>query len=60
MTAKEVESLLYANGWVKDRQKGSHSIFKHPLRSGRLVLPMHSGDVPKGTLNDIMKKAGLK
>lgn len=24
-----------------------------------VVIPMHGGDVPKGTLKDILRKAGL-
>jgi len=60
MTAKELVSLLESAGWSKDRQKGSHALFKHPRRNGRITVPMHAGDLPKGTLNDILKKAGLK
>lgn len=60
MTARELVSKLEAAGWRQDRQKGSHAVFKHQDRPGRIVVPMHSGDIPKGTLSDILKKAGLK
>jgi len=60
MTAKELVSKLEGAGWIKDRQKGSHAVYKHAHRPGRLIVPMHSGDIPKGTLSDILKKAGLK
>lgn len=60
MTAKEVVALLESAGWRKDRQKGSHAVFKHPDKTARITVPMHPGDLPKGTLNDILKKAGLK
>ncbi len=52
--------LLEENGWRKDRQRGSHAVFKHAERFGRIIVPMHNGDLPKGTLNDILKKAGVK
>jgi predicted RNA binding protein YcfA (HicA-like mRNA interferase family) len=60
ITAREVVALIEAAGWLRDRQKGSHAVFTHPSKSGRVVVPMHSGDIPKGTLNDILKRAGLK
>ncbi|BBB20559.1 type II toxin-antitoxin system HicA family toxin [Helicobacter cinaedi] len=41
LTAKEAESLLLQNGFVVDRQKGSHKIYKKD--SKRMVLPHHSG-----------------
>ncbi len=52
--------MLEASGWFKDRQRGSHAVYKHSARTGRIVVPIHPGDIPKGTLNDILKKAGLK
>ena len=41
LTAKEAEALLLQNGFVIDRQKGSHRIYKKD--SIRMVLPHHSG-----------------
>ena len=60
MTAREVVAKIEAAGWRLDRQRGSHAVFKHSEKPGMLVVPMHLGDLPKGTLRDIMKKAGLK
>jgi len=60
MTAREVVALLQEHGWFKDRHRGSHAIYKHPTATGRIVVPMHNGDLPKGTLSDILKKAGIK
>ncbi|MFR1647706.1 MAG: type II toxin-antitoxin system HicA family toxin [Clostridia bacterium] len=28
--------------------------------SGSIPVPNHKGDIPKGTLNNILKQAGLK
>ena len=28
--------------------------------NGSIPVPNHKGDIPKGTLNNILKKAGLK
>lgn len=60
MTAREVLKKLRAAGWYKVDQEGSHCQLKHPEKSGRVTVPMHSGDIAPGTLNQIWKQAGLK
>ena len=60
MTAKEVEKLILADGWKLTTINGSHHNYKHPSKPGRVTIPFHSGDIPKGTLNSIFKQAGLK
>lgn len=42
LTAKEAEKLLLKNGFVIDRQKGSHRIYVK--KTFRMVLPHHCGD----------------
>ncbi|HEY5392663.1 MAG TPA: type II toxin-antitoxin system HicA family toxin, partial [Hanamia sp.] len=43
------------------RQTGSHKIFKHPTKKGIVVVPEHGKeDVKMGTLDSILKQAGLK
>ena len=46
-------------GYIVDRQKGSHVILYHPLTKRRLTIPLHTKDVPNGTLLAIIKQAGL-
>jgi len=60
MKAKELVKLLKENAWYEVDQKGSHLQLKHPLKPGKVTVPMHSGDIPKGTLHAILKQAGLK
>lgn len=62
MTVREVLKLLAADGWeeVLNRTKGSHIQLKHPTKPGKVTVPRHSGDLPPGTLNSILKQAGLK
>jgi predicted RNA binding protein YcfA (HicA-like mRNA interferase family) len=61
MTAREVIKLLVANGWYAAGQTGSHQHFKHQLQAGKVTVPVHAGrDLKPGTLNQILKKAGLK
>lgn len=60
MTAKEVIKKLKVDGWTEVRSRGSHIQLKHPNKKGLVTVPMHSGDIPRGTLNSILKQAGLK
>lgn len=56
---RELIKLFEKLGYVVDRQKGSHVILFHPLSKRRLTIPMHTKDVPNGTLLAIIKQAGL-
>lgn len=61
MKAKEVIGLIQKDGWYFERQTGSHKIFKHPAKKGIVVVPEHGKeDIKMGTLNSILKQAGLK
>ena len=61
MTSKELLKKLMADGWYKVDQEGSHVQLKHPDKPGRVTVPVHSGkDIAPGTLNNILKHAGLK
>ena len=57
---KEVIKLLEQDGWYLARTKGSHRQFKHLEKSGAVTVGKESLDVPRGTLNSILKQAGLK
>ncbi len=53
--------MLEADGWALARTKGSHRQFRHPTKPGTVtVAGKPSVDVPPGTLNSILKQAGLK
>jgi predicted RNA binding protein YcfA (HicA-like mRNA interferase family) len=51
--------LLEANGWVLDRVRGSHHIFRHPVKAGIMVVPHPKKDLGKGLVAKIRKEAGL-
>lgn len=46
-------------GYQIDRQKGSHVILYNQATKRRIVIPMHVGDLPRGTLFSIIKQSGL-
>ena len=61
MKVKEVLKLLEDDGWLLVRTTGSHRQFKHPSKPGTVtVAGKPSLDMPPGTLNSILKQAGLK
>jgi predicted RNA binding protein YcfA (HicA-like mRNA interferase family) len=61
MKVREVVQLLERNGWRETRSKGSHRHFKHPDRAVLVTVPGNDGkELAPGTLNAILKKAGLK
>lgn len=43
LNSKEAEKLLFENGFILDRQKGSHRIYKKDNK--RIVIPYHSGKI---------------
>ncbi len=61
MKYSELIRLLSQQGWTLSRSGGAHDIYKHQTIGGSIPIPRHySKEVPPGTLNSIMKKAGLK
>ena len=61
MTAKEIEKILKADGWYFVTAKDSHNQYKHTVKSGKVTVPNHKGDIPPiGTVKAILKQAGLK
>ena len=60
MRVRELEQILRDDGWYLVKQVGSHRQYKHPVKSGKVTVPVHAGDLDKGTVNSILKQAGLK
>jgi predicted RNA binding protein YcfA (HicA-like mRNA interferase family) len=53
--------MLEKAGWIEMRMKGSHRHFRHPVTPLLVTVPGNDGkELAPGTLNDILKKAGLK
>ncbi|HVT14913.1 MAG TPA: type II toxin-antitoxin system HicA family toxin [Thermoanaerobaculia bacterium] len=61
MKIAEVLRLLAADGWQLTRTRGSHRQFRHHSKHGTVtVAGKPSDDLAPGTLNSILKQAGLK
>jgi predicted RNA binding protein YcfA (HicA-like mRNA interferase family) len=60
MKVRDLLKILRDDGWIEKTQKGSHLQLVHQIKKGKVTVPIHGGEVPIGTLNSILKQAGLK
>ena len=56
---KKIIKIIESRGFVLDRIKGSHHIYYNPNTKKRVVVPLHKKDLPKGTLLEILRQAGI-
>jgi len=60
MKVKELIAKIEAAGWKQVRHNGSHRQFHHAIKPGTVtVAGKFSVDIPPGTLNSVLKQAGL-
>ncbi len=59
MRFRELEKLLLEDGWYQVKQKGSHHQYKHPVKSGKVTIPEHGGDIHIDTVKSIKRQAGI-
>lgn len=53
--------MIEADGWALVATRGSHRQYKHPGKPGRVTIAgKPSDELAPGTLNSILKQAGLK
>jgi predicted RNA binding protein YcfA (HicA-like mRNA interferase family) len=58
---REAIELIERDGWRLERQRGSHRIYRHSCKSGSVtVAGKKSKEIPRGTLGNILRQAGLK
>jgi predicted RNA binding protein YcfA (HicA-like mRNA interferase family) len=61
MKVREVIKLIEEDGWFLVATRGSHRQYKHETKAGRVtIVGKPSDDLAPGTLNSILKQAGLK
>ncbi len=61
MTGKELLRHLQRNGWHVHRISGSHHMMRHAEKPGVTIpVPVHTGEMPTGTMHKILRLAGLK
>ena len=57
MNGFELMHFLERNGFVKTRERGSHTIMKGNGKT--VIVPLHHHDLGKGLLKQILKEANL-
>ncbi len=61
MKIRDVVKMLEDEKWFIVRTRGSHRQYKHPTKQGLVTIAGKANDdLAKGTLNSILKQAGLK
>ena len=61
MKVRKVIQAIEDDGWYLVRTKDSHRQYKHDEKPGLVTIPGKlSDDLAPGTLNSILKQAGLK
>ncbi len=60
VTSRELIKFLMSQGFVQDRQSGSHLTLWHEQRRISITVPVHTGaEVGRGLATRILKDAGF-
>ena len=58
---RKIIALIEADGWFHHHTRGDHAHYYHPKKPGVVTVPLwRNKDIKPGTLNSILKQAGLK
>ena len=60
MTERELKQKLIDSGWSITHGKAHDQATNSQKPGIKIPIPRHVGDIPKGTINSILKDAGLK
>lgn len=60
MSSRKLIRMLLADGWYEIATVGSHHHFRHATKKGKVTVPHPKKDLPIGTVNNILRQAGLK
>lgn len=59
MRSADIIRQLEALGWVLRSVKGSHHVFRHPIKPGHISVPHPKKDLGPGLVHKLLKQAGL-
>ena len=59
LTSRKVVRILKKKGFVLTRTRGSHQIYWNQQSRRQVTIPVHTKDLPQGTLLEILRQAGI-
>ncbi len=59
-SSREIIKIIEADGWKLKNSDGDHFNFVHDTKAGKVTITHPVKNIPKGTVNSILKQAGLK
>jgi len=59
-SARKLIFLLRENHFYFVKQRGSHAFFKNFENGKKVIVPIHTKDIPKGTAKAILNDADIK
>ena len=59
VTARDLIRFFKAQGFVEDRQSGSHLTLWNEARRLAVTIPVHPGDLGRGLSTRVLKDAGF-
>jgi len=59
MKSADLIRELTKAGWILDRVRGSHHVFRHPSKPQIVVIPRPRKDLGKGLISKIRKQADI-
>ncbi|POU76083.1 hypothetical protein C3370_03770 [Leclercia sp. LSNIH7] len=60
MSSAELMNILMADGWVKQRQNGSHVTLSKPGVTKNITVPHPRKDASKGVIRQAQRTSGIK
>ncbi len=60
MKTSELKKLLKKNGIEFIAHGSNHDIYRSPITNKTFTVPRHAKEIKTGTLNSILKQAGIK
>ena len=60
MRSADSVKLLEADGWMLRSVRGSHHVFRHPVKPGHVSVPHPKKDPGAGPVHKLLRQAGLK
>ena len=59
MKFRELEKIILNDGWKCKGCVGSHYQYIHPVKSGKVTIPKHNGDISKIVEKSVLKQAQI-